>query len=93
MKEKVYISGPVTGVDDYMNNFDAAEKIMRDQGFEVINPTTLPHNHGRTYREYMKEDLKALLECNYIYLISGWENSKGAVFELETADMCGILVL
>ena len=87
---KVYISGPITGIDDHKKIFLRTEEHLTDQGYEVLNPTRLPHNHDKKYSSYMKEDVKALLECDAIYMMSGWINSKGAKFEHETAEMCGI---
>ena len=87
---KVYISGSITGDADYMQTFQRAEEHLTDQGYEVINPINLPHNHGKSYSEYMKEDIKALLLCDSIYMIPGWNNSPGAQFELQVANMCGI---
>ena len=90
---KVDISGAVTGIDNYMNRFAKAQDYLSKKGYQVINPTTLPHNHGKTYEEYMKEDIKALMDCDYIYMLTGWPSSKGARIELEIAGICGILRL
>jgi len=38
----------------------------------------------------MREDIEALLECDAIYMIPGWQNSPGATFELTVSNMCGI---
>lgn len=92
---KIYISGPNTGVNNYMENFrKASDKVWNiSPDYIAVNPCTLPHNHGKTYQEYMREDIKALLECDFIYMLDGWEKSKGAIFELKIAEMCGILKL
>lgn len=39
---------------------------------------------------FMRTDLRALLSCDYIYLLQGWRESKGASFEAQTAQVCGI---
>lgn len=88
--KKVYISGPIKGIKDFENNFNNAENKISKLGYKVVNPCTLKHNHDLSYESYMKEDIKALLECDYIYMMEGWENSTGAYFELETAKICGI---
>ena len=33
---KIYISGPITGIEDYMKNFDKAEKELKSVGFSVV---------------------------------------------------------
>ena len=87
---KIYISGSITGDADYIQVFARAEAKLLKKGHEVVNPVALSHNHGKTYQEYMKEDIKALLDCDAIYMIPGWCNSAGATFELDVANMCGI---
>ena len=87
---KLYISGPIKGIEDYRKIFLRVEEHLTDQGHEVVNPVTIPHNHEETYEAYMKEDIKALLECDAIFMIWGWKDSKGAQFEHETARMCGL---
>ncbi len=90
--KKVYISGPITGIEDYKQNFGKAADMIWDMKpeFRAVNPVALTHNHDKSYESYMKEDIKALLDCDSIYMLEGWEKSKGATFELEVAKMCGI---
>ncbi len=88
--KRVYISGPIKGVVDYLDNFARVETKILHMGYEVVNPCTLKHDHDKSYESYMKEDLKALLDCDFIYMLGGWRKSKGANFELETAKICGI---
>ena len=38
-------------------------------------------------------DIGLLLTCDYIYMLRGWELSKGAKLELDVASSCGIQVL
>lgn len=42
---------------------------------------------------YMKTDVAALVTCDYIYLLSGWERSRGARRELSVAMLMEIPVL
>ena len=35
---KIYISGAITGTDDYMERFSKAEKELAEQGYSVVNP-------------------------------------------------------
>jgi len=91
---KVYISGAITGVDNYKEIFrSVADRLWSKPGYIVVNPCSLAHNHDESYESYMKEDIKALLECDRIYMIDGWKKSKGARFEFLVARMCGIRVL
>ena len=77
---KIYISGAITGTNDYMERFAMAEKELTEQGYSVINPAKvnaqLPED--TTYEEYMKMCFCMLDMCDSIYMIKGWEKSCGA---------------
>lgn len=75
----IYISGPITGVDNYLDNFNAAEEALKELGYTVINParfnSVLP---DLKYEQYMSIDFALLDLCDYIYMLDGWQDSKGA---------------
>lgn len=87
---KVYLSGPITGVENYRENFRKAEFELKELGYEVINPCNLEHEHNQSYAAFMKEDITALLTCDLIYMLPGWEKSKGAQLESLVATVCDI---
>lgn len=87
---KVYISGAITGVDNYKELFKQAEIALEYAGYEVVNPCDLPHQHGQTYEEFMKEDIVELLTCSHIHMLYNWMDSNGAKLEAAIAVNCGI---
>ena len=87
---KIYISSKITGNENYLKDFEEAEKLLVERGHEVINPCKLPHDHGKTYEEYMKEDIRVLLGCEGICMFGEWKTSRGATMEHNIARMCGI---
>lgn len=107
MEEKViYISGPMTGEPNYRNIFKKHEDALVSLGNKVFNPVYLSdyliashHIDEKTaWTEemrgfFLKEDIKALLQCDSIYMIPGWEFSRGATFEKEVAEKCGMKVI
>lgn len=88
--KKIYISGGITGVENYEVNFKNAEIALEYAGFQPVNPVELKHDHDQSYGEFMKVDLKALIECDGILMLEGWESSPGAKIEKMVADFCGI---
>ena len=85
MRENVYISGAIAHLDieERKAAFNAAEQRLKAAG---MIPFTAD------WREHMRVDIKALLECDAIYMLRGWEMSKGCKLELDVASSCGIEV-
>lgn len=95
----VYVSGPMTGYVDFNRPaFFAAEEHLASQGWVVVNPARVDLEgiedvSDWTHAQYLKRDLKMLLDCDAIYLLPGWKYSKGANIEHQTALACGIQIL
>jgi len=91
----IYISGPITGTDDYMERFDAAEKMLAEKGCAVVNPARynarLPEE--MEYKDYMQVSLALLGACDTIYMLKGWQDSKGARLEHAYAEAMGIEII
>lgn len=93
MKKKIYISGQITGIEETAYTlFLNAEVELKAQKHEVVNPMTLNHNHDKSWHSYMKEDIKALCDCDEIYMLSNWTESKGAIIEHTIAMVLGLKV-
>jgi len=92
---KVYICGKITNLPGYMarHYFAKVEKMLKDLGYEPINPMNLPHNHSKSWEDYMKECIAALVQCDAIYLMGNWYDSKGAILEYDIAKQLGLEVL
>lgn len=86
-KEKVYISGPITGIDPEVcrARFEAAEQQLLARGYMPVNPLKNGLPDTATYDEHMTRDLEMLAECSIIYMLDGWEKSKGCRIEFSTA--------
>lgn len=90
---KIYISGKITGIENEAAAlFEKAEKELKVKGFQTVNPVTLNHQHDKSWHSYMKEDVKALCDCDTIYMLSNWTDSKGAIIEHAIAMYLGLKV-
>lgn len=83
---KIYIAGPMRGYKDL--NFPAfyrAEKELKSGMWDVVNPAELNPDPETPWVDCMRVDIKALADCDAIYLLRGWENSDGANIEYYIA--------
>ena len=91
---KLYLSGAITGTDDYMDRFSMAEKSLEAK-HTIINPARvnaqLPSDTD--YEDYMKMSFCMLDMCDGIYLLKGWEKSCGSNRELGYAMAKGKIIL
>jgi len=84
--KKIYISGKITGIEDQAYIlFEKAEKQLIEKGYEVVNPMKLVHNHKRDWQSYMKTGIKALMDCDAIYMLKNYHGSKGSIIEWSLA--------
>ena len=91
---RVYIAGPMTSLQGL--NFPAfheAASRLRGQGFEVVNPAEINPDHAMPWAECMRRDIAELVTCDVIYLLPGWESSKGATLEHHIATRLGLAVI
>lgn len=105
---RVYIAGPMTGIPDLNRDaFTAAAERLRAAGYDVVNPHDIPPHHhdgecpqsyatsddGHSAACYLRTCFAALLACDHIHLLPGWNRSIGATRELDIACWVGIPVL
>ncbi len=90
--KKIYIAGPMTGYENF--NRDEFDKVSFDLSFEyksVLNPAILPN--GLTQGQYMDICFAMIRAADAIYLLKGYEESKGAMAELAYAEKLGLDVI
>ena len=91
---KVYISGPMTGFEEFNYPlFNSIESRLTKKGIKVCNPAKIKNQDLNKWKECMKKDLHKMLTCDYVFLLPGWECSKGASIEKKLADDLGFVII
>ena len=92
--KRIYISGPMTGhLELNFPMFNAEAARLRALGYDVVNPAELNPNPDAQWHDCMRNDLKALLDCDTLVLLDGWERSSGAHLEMHVAHRVGIEIM
>lgn len=88
--KKIYISGKITGlsIEEAKQRFNkAAFELTAKYGCEVINPIRLfPEGADLTWEEYLEVCLIALKDCDAIYYLNNYKDSRGAMRERKQAQ-------
>ena len=94
MIKRVYISGPIEHYDleERRGAFGRAEQLLELHGFQSVNPMKNGLPAEAHWREHMRRDIALLLDCDAIFMLEGWELSKGCKLEMDVASSCGISV-
>lgn len=94
---RIYIAGPITGCDDYAERFRNAEVELKNlfpDSVRIVNPAYMVKTlESFSHREQVEYCFKLLGECDAIYLIEGWEESKGAQAEYGFATAKALKVM
>ncbi|BEN89951.1 hypothetical protein SMQC07_37500 [Serratia marcescens] len=91
-KPVVFISGPMSGIENYNRDaFNHEASQLRHIGFTVLNPAIFPD--GLEHHQYLAMTLVMLEQADAIYLLDGWENSVGAKAEVIRARELNLMFL
>lgn len=89
-KTRVYLSGAITSDKNFEESFKRARKKVGENCFDPSQLyKALP---GGTWQEYMDICMLALSKCGKIYMLKGFEKSKGAMQELKFARSRGMSI-
>lgn len=91
-KPVVFIAGPMTGYQDYNRaEFDAEASVLSDRGFTVLNPAILPD--GLEHQQYLAITLAMLEQADSVFLLDGWEKSRGAMQGFQRGRELGLVFM
>ena len=65
---------------------------LRREGRPHFNPAENGVALDAPWVDHMREDIRALMLCDEIHLLPGWQNSRGARIELDLAVALGLRV-
>ncbi|MGY2286848.1 DUF4406 domain-containing protein [Pseudomonas gingeri] len=88
--KRIYLSGPMTGLN--FHAFAAMTARLRGGGHTVTNPAEL-NPDGGSWHDCMRRDIVALMGCDTVATLPGWEHSKGARLEVLIAERLGMTVV
>jgi hypothetical protein len=102
--KKIYISGPISNQPNLNREafYQEAVRIKKAGNIPVnpheicktievaLTPSWYVMTEQEKWRAYMVNDIRALLKCDAIHLLPGWENSRGAVIEEMIAEALNI---
>lgn len=92
MKQRIYISGPISGygIEERRRAFKVAQMKLSAEGWEVFNPMENGLLDSASTHEHMKVDIRHLLLCDSIYMMKRWTHSKGCKVEFDVATAIGL---
>ena len=88
------MSGGITNNENYKRQFGSAENFLSQMGYIVLNPANLEEvGKGLAYEQYMSICYRLVDVADIIFMVSGWQKSKGANAELSYAKSLGKKVM
>lgn len=91
--KKAYITGNTNFIaentekgKEQLQQFYAAAAVLEEKGYKVVNPNTdLPARRTTEFTLRMQNKIKALMYCDVVVALPGWEKCKEAKTEIELA--------
>lgn len=87
---RIYVIGPVTGIDDLnVPAFENARIMLRESGFAPL----IPHDfvsEDADWQQAMRRSIETLVKADGLAYLDGWQKSKGARIEMRIARSIGM---
>ena len=94
MNRTAYIAGKITGLPmgDVRDKFDVMAAQLSGMGYQVVKPLAV-YDETHDWDEAVRSDIKKMLECDEVHLLSDWQDSRGAQLERDIALRLGMQVV
>lgn len=90
---RLYLAGPMSGLPELnFPAFHAEAARLRTLGHDIVNPAEINADPSSGWHACMRADIRELMTCDGIALMTGWANSKGARIECRLALDLGMIV-
>jgi hypothetical protein len=88
---EIYISLPITGhdIEEVEASCIFASGVIQSKGHTPVSPLEVSPDPDATYAEHIGTDITALLACDAVVFLDGYEYSKGCRLEYEAAVIYG----
>ncbi len=92
MNRTAYVSGNITGLPKtaVQDKFNIIGEELAGKGYHVVKPYALTDESKATD---VRNDIKKMLECDEVHLLSDWQDSRGAQLERDIALRLGMQVV
>lgn len=77
-RSRIYISGSIEGVGDYRERFADAEEYLISKRFRPVNPAKMDFGDALDREDYLELGLTLIDKCDAVYMLDGWQTSRGA---------------
>jgi hypothetical protein len=85
---KLYIAGPMSGYPGAnYPAFNTAELLLRRAGYETVNPAKVNTGTEAHYVDFIREDIRVMLDCHGVAVLEFWWESPGARNEVSTMGL------
>lgn len=98
MKQKVMISQPMKGKtkEEILKEREKAIKFLEKKGYEFVNTFFEIENPNKNKNEpvyFLGKSISKMSECDAVYFVKGWENTRGCVIEHEIAKQYNLTII
>lgn len=86
---KIYISLPISGrdIEEVEARCRFATGVIEKKGHTAVSPLEVSPDTDAPYSAHMGNDIAALLECDAVLFLDGWQESKGCQLEHKAAEL------